>query len=109
MKLYTIAEAAEETRMSQAWWRKKIFQKDIRYLRIGRRVFIPQSTIEEILNKAIVEPRSEPNKSSLDINGETLGNPQKMDRKERGQEDDRQKINTYTQGEIKCPLSQPRS
>ena len=57
MKIYTIPEAATATRMSTAWYRKKIFQREIRYLKIGRRVFIPESTIEKILKESVVEPR----------------------------------------------------
>ena len=52
----TIEEAAEITRMSQSWWRQKIFRKEIKHLKIGRRVFIPESVIEQIFNEGIVEP-----------------------------------------------------
>jgi excisionase family DNA binding protein len=55
-KNYTIAEAAEISRMSQPWWRQKIFRKEIRHLKIGRRVFIPESVIDEIFEEGIVEP-----------------------------------------------------
>jgi len=43
--------------VSPAWWRQKIFRKKIRYLKIGRKILIPQSTIDEILKEAVVEPR----------------------------------------------------
>lgn len=55
MELYTIPEAAAATRMSPAWFRKMIFQKEIRHLKIGRRVFIEKKTIEDLLNQAVVE------------------------------------------------------
>lgn len=55
-KQYTIKEAAKETRMSVSWWRQKISNKEIRHLKIGRRVFIPESSLEELFAKAIVEP-----------------------------------------------------
>jgi excisionase family DNA binding protein len=57
MHMFTIKEAAEQLRMSTPWIRQKIHRGEIKYLRIGRRVFIPDSTIEEILKKAVVEPR----------------------------------------------------
>jgi len=56
MELYTISEASQKVRMSPAWWRQKIFRKEIKYLKIGRRVFIPKSTIEEILERSVVDP-----------------------------------------------------
>ena len=57
MDLLSVREAAEETKMSLGWWRQRIFHKDIRVVKIGRRVFIPRSTIDDILNRSIVEPR----------------------------------------------------
>ncbi len=57
MELLTIQEAALATRMSQAWWRQRVFRKEIKYLKIGRSVRIPRSTVEEVLKGAMVEPR----------------------------------------------------
>jgi excisionase family DNA binding protein len=57
MELFTVAEAARETRMSSAWWRQRIFRKEITFLKIGRNVRIPRSTVEEVLAKSVVEPR----------------------------------------------------
>lgn len=57
MELLTVKEAAEKTKMSVGWWRQRVFHNDVRFLKIGRRVLIPQSTIEEIISKSIVEPR----------------------------------------------------
>jgi excisionase family DNA binding protein len=55
--LYTIAESAEQTRMSVAWWRQMVFQRRIRFLKVGRRVLIPESTIRGLLSKSVVEPK----------------------------------------------------
>ena len=58
MELYTIPEAAKKLRMSTAWMRQKIFRKEIKHLKIGRRVFIPESTVKEILEQSVVEPQA---------------------------------------------------
>ena len=58
MHHYTVKEAAEMLRLSPAWVRQKIFRRELRLLKIGRRVFIPDTTIEEILRNSIVEPRN---------------------------------------------------
>jgi len=65
MELLTVIEAAELTRMSPGWWRQKVFRKEIRFLKVGRRVLIPKATVEEILTQAIREPKS-PRKQGLD-------------------------------------------
>lgn len=57
METFTIAEAAEESKMSEAWWRQQIFLKKIRYLKIGRRTFIPKKTLDDLYKRSIVEPR----------------------------------------------------
>jgi excisionase family DNA binding protein len=57
MHLLTVTEAAELSRMSTAWWRQRIFRKEIRFLKVGRRVLIPKSTVDELLNRSVVEPR----------------------------------------------------
>ena len=49
MQLYTVREAAAMTRMSASWWRQRIFFRQIRFLKIGRRVLIPRETIDELL------------------------------------------------------------
>ena len=54
---YTIKEAADRLKMSTAWLRKKIFTGELRHMKIGRRVFIPESVLEEILTHSVVEPR----------------------------------------------------
>ena len=55
-KKLTLKEAAKESRMSESWWRQKIFRKEVRYLKIGRRIFIPESTINELVANSVVEP-----------------------------------------------------
>jgi hypothetical protein len=54
--LHTVPEAAETTRLSPSWWRKSIFEKRVRYVKLGGRVFIPQATIEKLIASGIVEP-----------------------------------------------------
>ena len=58
MHLNTVNETAGRLRLSQATIRKKIFLREIRFLKIGSRVLIPDETIEEILRQSIVEPRN---------------------------------------------------
>jgi hypothetical protein len=56
---YSIKEAAEKSGMSISWWRKKIFNKEVRYMKAGTRVFIPESTIKNIyVAVEVVEPIS---------------------------------------------------
>lgn len=57
-KLYNIPEAADRSRLSQSWWRKRIFQKEVRFIKVGRRVLIPESTINELIEKGAVEPKN---------------------------------------------------
>jgi len=57
--IHSIPDARKRVPMSMAWWRQKVFRKEIKYLKIGGRVFIPESTIVELLKKAVVEPHAE--------------------------------------------------
>jgi excisionase family DNA binding protein len=57
MNLLTIEEASKLSRMSQGWWRQRIFRREIKFLKIGRSIRIPLETVEEILEKASVEPK----------------------------------------------------
>ena len=52
---YTIKEAAEYSRLSISWWRQKISKKEVRHLKIGRRVFVPESTLQKMFTDGIVE------------------------------------------------------
>jgi len=54
-KHYTIKEAVEQSRLSVSWWQQKISKKEIRYLKIGRRVFVPESTLQKMFTDAVVE------------------------------------------------------
>ena len=56
-KLFTVKEASQMTKMSLSWWRMRVFDKDIRFFKIGRRVLIPESTVEGVLKSSVVEPR----------------------------------------------------
>lgn len=60
MELLTVIEAAKISRLSAAWWRQRIFRKEIRFLKVGRRVLIPKSTVEELLIQSVVEPKNKP-------------------------------------------------
>ena len=55
--LNTIEEASKKTKMSVSWWRQKISAREIRFVRLGRRVFIPEDTIQKILHEGMVEPK----------------------------------------------------
>jgi hypothetical protein len=55
--MFTVGESSKLSRMSESWWRQKIFLRQVRHVKIGSRVFIPRSTISEIIRKGIVEPR----------------------------------------------------
>ena len=57
MDLLTINEAAKLSRMSPSWWRQRVFKREIKFLKIGRSVRIPRSTIEEVLSRSVIEPR----------------------------------------------------
>jgi excisionase family DNA binding protein len=64
-KLLTVEEAAQLTTMSPSWMRQRIFRKEISYLKIGRSVRIPTSSIEKLLSKSYVGARSEKRKDGL--------------------------------------------
>jgi excisionase family DNA binding protein len=59
MDLLTISEVAKITRMSASWWRQRVFRKEINYLKIGRSVRIPRSTVDEVLRSSHVDARNE--------------------------------------------------
>ena len=54
-KPLTVNKAAEKTRMSVSWWRKMVFEKKIKHLKIGRRVFIPPSVVDDLFENSIIE------------------------------------------------------
>jgi excisionase family DNA binding protein len=54
--LFSVEEAAKMTGMSSSWWRQRVFRREIKFLKIGSRVLIPRSTIDELINRSIVDP-----------------------------------------------------
>ncbi len=60
MEIMSVKQAAEATGMSCSYWRQKIFRKEIRFVKLGRRVLIPKATVEQMLNDSIVEPKASP-------------------------------------------------
>jgi excisionase family DNA binding protein len=63
MDLLTIREAADLTRMSQGFWRQRLFRKEIKYLKVGRRVFIPREVIDDFLARSVIEPKKGPERA----------------------------------------------
>ncbi len=59
MLLLTVGEAANQTKMSVAWWRMRIFRKEIQFVKLGRRVLIPQETVDEMVRRGVVEPKNQ--------------------------------------------------
>ena len=57
MDLLTVEEAAEATRMSLSWWRQKVFRREVDYLKIGRSVRIPRSTVDLVLERSRIKAR----------------------------------------------------
>jgi excisionase family DNA binding protein len=57
MSLLKVNEAAARIRMSPSWIRLKIYKKELPHLKIGARVFIEESTLDELLKRARREPR----------------------------------------------------
>jgi len=57
MDLFTIPEFAARVRMSVSWVRTKIFQRELKHRRIGRRIFIDEFTLNELLRDSVVLPR----------------------------------------------------
>jgi len=55
-ELLTADEFAQASRMSLAWVRRQILEKTIKTCRIGRRVFIPQSVLVDLINAGMSEP-----------------------------------------------------
>jgi len=58
MFLLSVEEAAKQTRTSVAFWRTRIFRKEIQFVKLGRRVLIPQNTVDDMIQRGLVQPRS---------------------------------------------------
>ena len=56
-KHYTIKEAAEQSRLSVSWWRRRIADQEVRHLKIGRRIFVPESTLQKMFADTAIEPK----------------------------------------------------
>jgi excisionase family DNA binding protein len=57
--LLTCRQASDLTGFSEAYWRKKIYLREIQIVRIGRSVRIPASTIEMLIASGTVPPREQ--------------------------------------------------
>ncbi|MGO9019533.1 MAG: helix-turn-helix domain-containing protein [Syntrophobacteraceae bacterium] len=57
--VFSIKEAAEKSKLSVAWWRMQVYRKKIKYLKIGRRVLIPESTLRDLIEASTVNPRQQ--------------------------------------------------
>ena len=56
-ELLTIAEASKMSRMSQAWWRQRIFKGEVEHVKLGRRVFIKESYLKNMIEKNTFKPK----------------------------------------------------
>jgi excisionase family DNA binding protein len=65
MKLYTIKEFSEMIRLSKPTIRQLIYQNKIAYLRIGRRILIPESTLQDILSRSLVPAKPRINRTEV--------------------------------------------
>ncbi len=52
---FTVKGAAERSGMSESWWRRAILEKRVAVLRIGRRIFIQESTIANLYKSTEAE------------------------------------------------------
>lgn len=53
---YTIKQASKKSGMSESWWRQQCYQKNILYLKVGRKVIIPGITMREVMRNAVIVP-----------------------------------------------------
>ncbi len=56
---HTISQAAKLSGMSQSWWRTQIKKGTIRYILIGKKHFIPETTLKDIVK--VVQPETQLN------------------------------------------------
>jgi hypothetical protein len=54
LKLLNVKEAAALSGMSVAWWRQRIFRREVRFYRISRRVFIALEDVEALIKNSRV-------------------------------------------------------
>ena len=53
MELWTLREAAEKTRMSEAYWRKQVLLRRIRVIKIGRCVRLDAEVVRLFLAEGV--------------------------------------------------------
>ena len=58
MQLISVGEAAKQTRTSVGFWRTRIFRKENQFVKLGRRVLIPQKTVDELVRCGLVQPKT---------------------------------------------------
>jgi excisionase family DNA binding protein len=58
-----VTEAAQQSGMSEAWWRQRILRREIPFHKIGRRVLIDVEDIRRLLENGRVEPESTRNEA----------------------------------------------
>jgi excisionase family DNA binding protein len=55
-QMFDIKKAAELTGLSVSWWRKAVQGRTVPFVRIGRRILIEESAINQLLDQSRVEP-----------------------------------------------------
>lgn len=55
----SIEQAATLSGMSVAWWRQRIFRKEVAFHKVGRRVILDTDTVNKLLDRCRVEPERE--------------------------------------------------
>jgi excisionase family DNA binding protein len=58
-QLMNVSETAQMLRLKESTVRSWILQKRIRYVKVGRRVFVRQSDVEDYINSCVVYPDAE--------------------------------------------------
>jgi excisionase family DNA binding protein len=56
-KFVDVKTAADQTGMSVAWWRAKIWRRQVPFYRIGRRILISMNDIDKLMAKGRMEPK----------------------------------------------------
>ena len=52
-----IRKAAQISGLSVAWWRQRVFRKEVPFYKVGRRVLFDPDDIARLLNRCRVEPQ----------------------------------------------------
>ena len=55
----SIEQAAAMSGMSVAWWRQRIFRKEVTFHKVVRRVILDTDTVNKLLDRCRVEPERE--------------------------------------------------